>query len=160
MCDKLPYSNPRIDKCLISIIQEINEEKQFKTLAFWNLWLGTSPEREYKTDVYHPYNWRKLLDYGCGTLGDMGVHIFDTPYTALELTVPKTVKTSCRKPNGFSHPEKNIVEYEFPKTKYTTDNFKWVWYDGEGAPEQYPDLKLADPTRVDRSVHRVHGQTP
>jgi tRNA(Phe) wybutosine-synthesizing methylase Tyw3 len=33
MCDKLPYSNPRIDKYLIRIIQEINNEKQFKTLA-------------------------------------------------------------------------------------------------------------------------------
>ena len=56
----------------------------------WNLWLGTSPERPYKDKIYHPANWRKLLDYGCGTLGDMGVHIFDTPYTALELDVPKT----------------------------------------------------------------------
>jgi predicted dehydrogenase len=108
----------------------------------WNLWLGTSPYRNYKKDVYHPANWRKLLDYGCGTLGDMGVHIFDTPYTALELTVPKTVKTECRKPNGFSHPENNIVEYTFPKTNYTTDNFKWVWYDGPGAPKKHIDLKL------------------
>ena len=55
----------------------------------WNLWLGTSPERSYKDKIYHPGNWRKLLDYGCGTLGDMGVHIFDTPYTALDLDVPK-----------------------------------------------------------------------
>ena len=54
----------------------------------WNLWLGTSPERAYKDKIYHPGNWRKILDYGCGTLGDMGVHIFDTPYTALNLDVP------------------------------------------------------------------------
>jgi len=45
----------------------------------WNLWLGTSIERPYKKEVYHPGNWRQLMDYGCGTLGDMGVHIFDTP---------------------------------------------------------------------------------
>jgi len=72
----------------------------------------------------------------------MGVHIFDTPYTALELTVPKTVIAKCRKPNGFSHPENNVVEYTFPETKYTTNNFKWVWYDGPGAPEKHRDLKL------------------
>ncbi|WP_159076500.1 Gfo/Idh/MocA family protein, partial [Flagellimonas amoyensis] len=53
----------------------------------WNLWLGTSKERPYKEDMYHPGNWRKLMDYGCGTLGDMGVHIFDTPYNALQLDV-------------------------------------------------------------------------
>jgi hypothetical protein len=86
--------------------------------------------------------WRKILDYGCGTLGDMGVHIFDTPYTALELDVPDTVKTKCRKPTGFGHPENNVVNYEFPGTRYTTERLKWVWYDGEGAPKKHRELKL------------------
>jgi predicted dehydrogenase len=108
----------------------------------WNLWLGTSAKRPYKEDVYHPGNWRKLMDYGCGTLGDMGVHIFDTPYNALALDVPKTIKTKCRKPNGFGFPENNIVTYKFPGTKYTTKRFKWVWYDGEGAPKNHRHLKL------------------
>jgi len=26
---------------------------------------------------YHPENWRKRLDFGTGTFGDMGCHIFD-----------------------------------------------------------------------------------
>jgi predicted dehydrogenase len=108
----------------------------------WNLWLGTSPQRPYAEEVYHPGNWRKLLDYGCGTLGDMGVHIFDTPYNALALDVPRTIVTKCRKPSGFGYPEKNIVTYEFPGTRYTTDALKWVWYDGKGAPKKHPDLKL------------------
>lgn len=108
----------------------------------WNLWLGTAPERAYKENVYHPMNWRKLLDYGCGTLGDMGVHIFDTPYNALALDIPKTVKNECRKPSGFGFPEHNIVTYEFPGTQYTTKKFKWIWYDGAGAPPAHKDLKL------------------
>ena len=108
----------------------------------WNLWLGTAPERPYKDKVYHPGQWRKLLDFGCGTLGDMGVHIFDTPYTALDLDVPKTIKCECRKPTGFGHPENNTVTYTFPGTKYTTDTLKWVWYDGPGAPSDHEDLKL------------------
>ena len=110
----------------------------------WNLWLGTSAERPYKEEVYHPGNWRKLMDYGCGTLGDMGVHIFDTPYNALALDVPKTIKNECRAPTGFGFPEKNIVTYTFPGTQYTTKKFKWVWYDGEGAPEEHKDLRLPD----------------
>lgn len=108
----------------------------------WNLWLGTSAERPYKEGVYHPGNWRKLVDYGCGTLGDMGVHIFDTPYNALELGVPRTIKNECREPNGFGFPEKNIVTYEFPGTKHTAESLKWIWYDGPGAPEMHEDLKL------------------
>ncbi len=108
----------------------------------WNLWLGTAAERPYKEGYYHPGNWRKLMDYGCGTLGDMGVHIFDTPYNALQLDVPFTIKNECRKPTGFGFPEKNIVTYEFPGTDYTADKLKWVWYDGPGAPEMHEDLKL------------------
>ncbi len=110
----------------------------------WNLWLGTAAKRPYKKGMYHTMNWRKVLDYGCGTLGDMGVHIFDTPYNALALDVPKTITNNCRQPNGFGFPEKNEVTYEFPGTKYTTDNFKWVWSDGEGAPAMHEDLKLPD----------------
>ncbi len=108
----------------------------------WNLWLGTGAERLYKRGLYHPGNWRKILDYGCGTLGDMGVHIFDTPYTALQLDVPEAITTHCRQPTGFGHPEKNRVEYEFPGTAYTTKRLKWVWYDGAGAPDPHPDLVL------------------
>jgi predicted dehydrogenase len=108
----------------------------------WNLWLGTSAERPYKEGFYHPINWRKLMDYGCGTLGDMGVHIFDTPYNALELDVPRTIINDCRPPNGFGYPENNTVTYEFPGTAYTEDSLKWVWYDGPGAPPAHEDLKL------------------
>lgn len=108
----------------------------------WNLWLGTSADRPFKEGVYHPGNWRKLLDHGCGTLGDMGVHIFDTPYNALALDVPFTIKNKCRKPTGFGFPENNIVTYRFPETEYTTKKFKWVWYDGPGAPKKHKDLKL------------------
>lgn len=114
----------------------------------WNLWLGTSAERPYKEGVYHPGNWRKLLDYGCGTLGDMGVHIFDTPYNALQLDVPTTITNSCRKPTGFGFPENNLVTYEFPGTKYTTETLKWVWYDGPAAPNMHTDFSLPKMGRI------------
>lgn len=108
----------------------------------WNLWQGTAAERPYKEGFYHPGNWRKILDYGCGTLGDMGVHIFDTPYNALQLEVPMTIKNDCRPPTGFGFPENNTVTYEFPETPYTAETLKWVWYDGPGAPPAHEDLKL------------------
>ena len=114
----------------------------------WNLWQGTAAERPYKDGYYHPANWRKLVDYGCGTLGDMGVHIFDTPYNALQLDVPRTIKNKCRKPNGFGFPEHNTVTYEFPQTPYTTETLKWVWYDGKGAPKKHKDLKLPNKEKL------------
>ena len=114
----------------------------------WNLWLGTAEERPFKDKVYHPGNWRKLLDFGCGTLGDMGVHIFDTPYNALALDVPNTIKNTCRKPNGFGYPEINKVVYTFPGTPYTTEKFKWIWHDGKGAPKPNKELKLPNKDKL------------
>lgn len=110
----------------------------------WNLWLGTAAERKFSPGIYHPGNWRKLVDFGTGTLGDMGVHIFDTPYAALELTFPNWAKTTCRAPTGIGHPEKNVVEYEFPGTKYTTATLSWIWYDGGFAPPKNADLKIPE----------------
>ncbi|WP_206367139.1 Gfo/Idh/MocA family protein [Sphingobacterium sp. SGG-5] len=127
----------------------------------WNLWAGTSPKPPYKEGVYHPGAWRKLLDYGCGTLGDMGVHIFDTPYNALQLDVPRTITNACRPANGFSFPEHNTVTYEFPGTKYTTRSLKWVWYDGPGAPPLHEELVLPGmDTSTDRKQSTAKAHTP
>ena len=67
---------------------------------------------------------------------------FDTPYAALDLDVPRTVKNECRAPNGYGHPEKNMVTYKFPGTAYTTNTLKWVWYDGVDAPKSHKDLQM------------------
>ena len=110
----------------------------------WNLWLGTAPERPYAEGRYHPSKWRQIVDYGCGTLGDMGVHIFDTPYNALALDVPLTIMNECRPPNGYGYPEHNVVTYEFPGTKYTAERLRWIWSDGPGAPAEHADVSLPD----------------
>ncbi|MCA9116597.1 MAG: Gfo/Idh/MocA family oxidoreductase [Planctomycetaceae bacterium] len=114
-----------------------------ETLA-WNLWLGTAEERPFKKSVYHPGSWRRLVDFGTGTLGDMGVHIFDTPYRALQLTAPLWARTTCREPTGVGHPEKNTVEYEFPGTQYTTSTMRWSWFDGADAPPPADKLGLPE----------------
>ena len=81
-------------------------------------------------------------------LGRHGVHIFDTPYNALELDVPLTIKNNCRKPNEFGFPEKNQVTYQFPGTKYTTDKLQWIWQDGSGAPKKHKDLRLPNKDKL------------
>lgn len=125
----------------------------------WNLWLGPAPNRPFMPRVYHPGNWRKIIDFGTGTLGDMGIHIFDTPYTALELTAPNWVKTTCREPNSVGHPEKNVVEYEFPGTKYTTEKMLWTWYDGANAPPAAKDVGLPEAMKMPGQGSLFLGET-
>jgi predicted dehydrogenase len=124
----------------------------------WNLWIGTAAMRSFKKGVYHQGQWRKQIDFGTGTLGDMGVHIFDTPYRALALTYPLWVKTTCRQPTGVGHPESNIVEYEFPGTKYTTDTMRWTWYDGADAPPSTDGLGLPDGFELPRQGSLFVGE--
>lgn len=108
----------------------------------WNLWLGVANERPFRNATFHPFHWRRLLDFGTGTLGDMGVHIFDTPYRALELDAPRAVRTNCVNHNTISHPEGSITEYWFPATRYTTRSLRWTWYDGKHAPPKIEGLEL------------------
>ena len=114
----------------------------------WNLWLGTAPVRPYLNKKYAPIQWRKITDFGCGTLGDMGVHILDTPCRALALGCPTSVKATCREPNDFSYPTRSIIEFEYAGTQYTSPTLHATWYDGldspSSTPSKNPDLQLED----------------
>lgn len=125
----------------------------------WNLWIGTAGMRPYKKGIYHPGQWRKQVDFGTGTLGDMGVHIFDTPFRALKLTAPLWARTNCRKPTGVGHPEQNMVTYEFPGTKYTTDTLKWTWYDGGLAPPEINSVNLPADLKLPKQGSMFLGES-
>jgi hypothetical protein len=124
----------------------------------WNLWLGTAALRPYVPQVYHPVQWRRFVDFGTGTLGDMGVHLFDTPYTALELTAPTHVTATCRPPTGIGHAEANKVEFEFRGTKYTTPAVKWTWMDGPAAPKRLPGTRLPADVQLPGSGSYLVGE--
>ena len=62
----------------------------------WDLFLGPAPAVEYHP-VYHPFNWRGWVDWGCGALGDMGAHLIDHAYWALDLGYPTRLKPSRRR---------------------------------------------------------------
>jgi predicted dehydrogenase len=94
----------------------------------WNLWLGASPERPFIGGRYfHPGAWRKRLDYGTGTFGDMGCHIMDPVFTALELTWPTTVRSEGPKPNEENWQAEAVVHMKFPGTAHTEPELKFLW---------------------------------
>ena len=108
----------------------------------WNLWLGPAAERPFINGAYHPGNWRKRRDFGTGTLGDMGCHMFSGWYRALDLTAPLSVKSTGPAPNKDSWALNGRVEYVFPGTAYTEGKtVRVTWYDG---PASRPPKELAD----------------
>lgn len=102
----------------------------------WDHWLGVCAERPFiGGGWYHPGNWRKRLDFGTGTFGDMGCHIYDPVFKALALTAPLTVRSEGAAPNEHSWATDAIIRYVFPGTDFTA--FKKVnvtWYDGDQRP--------------------------
>jgi predicted dehydrogenase len=100
----------------------------------WDKWLGVAADRPFISGYYHPGEWRKRLDFGTGTFGDMGCHILDPVFTALALTHPRSVRSTGGTPNAHSWGLDSQVEYTFPGTRHTTPTFTLNWYDGAAGP--------------------------
>lgn len=103
----------------------------------WDDWLGVAETRPYKHGVYHPAEWRRRVDFGTGTLGDMGCHIYSPPYRALGLTSPVAVTAFGPAPTSESWATHARVKLTCPGTEYTADRTIDVWwYDGGELPPE------------------------
>jgi hypothetical protein len=101
----------------------------------WNNWIGGCDPRPYLAGYYHPGNWRKRLDFGTGTFGDMGCHIFDPVFEALALTAPVSIRSEGPAPDRWNWSINAKIQYIFPGTRFTAGNTVPVtWYDGDARP--------------------------
>ena len=102
----------------------------------WDLWLGVRAERPFiGGEYYHPENWRKRLDFGTGTLGDMGCHILDPVFEGLGLGSPVSVRSEGPAPNAWNWAINGKVIYTFDGTPATEGkSLQVTWYDGASRP--------------------------
>lgn len=116
----------------------------------WDLWLGPVAYRPYHPE-YHPLKWRAWLDFGTGALGDMGCHILDPAFWALDLGAPESIEATSThwQPDVSSQtfPRASIVRYQFP-ARGNRPPVKLTWYDGRLLPpipdELEPGRKIPD----------------
>ncbi len=103
----------------------------------WDHWIGVAQPRPFIRDVYHPVNWRKRIDFGTATFGDMGCHILDPVFGALGLAAPLSVRSEGAAPNGQSWALHTVIHYVFPGTSVTEGKTVPItWYDGDARPPQ------------------------
>ncbi|HUB32350.1 MAG TPA: Gfo/Idh/MocA family oxidoreductase [Bryobacteraceae bacterium] len=57
----------------------------------WEFWTGPAPLMTYSPDVQR--DWRSFMEYGNGTIGDMGIHMFDMVRWFMDLGWPKRVSS-------------------------------------------------------------------
>lgn len=109
----------------------------------WDLYCGPAERIPYHP-AYHPFTWRGWVNFGVGSLGDMGAHLVDQPYWALNLTQPVSVSASSSPwggggENPASYPMATQVEYEFPAVG-SRPAVRVLWFDGGLMPPRPPHL--------------------
>ncbi len=118
----------------------------------WDLWLGTAPARPFNP-IYIPANWRGWVDFGTGSLGDMGCHFMDVPYRALKLGYPVSVECSTGQVyKGFfdpmynpdSYPPSAKIHLQFP-ARASMPAVEMIWYDGGIKPKRPAELLPDEP---------------
>jgi predicted dehydrogenase len=105
----------------------------------WDVWLGPAPFRPYHP-AYHPFKWRGLWDFGTGALGDMGAHIMDQPFWALDLKAPVSVEASSTVFSKDYAPAAEVVTYEFA-ARGSMPPVKLTWWDGGLMPPRPAELE-------------------
>jgi predicted dehydrogenase len=108
----------------------------------WDLWLGAAPVRPYHP-CYHPLAWRQWWDFGNARLGDMGCHMIDLPFMALDLKYPTTVEAEGPKPHPESGPPWLISRWTFPR-RGKLPPVKLTWYDGNRRPPLQKEHNMPD----------------
>ena len=93
----------------------------------WELWLGVAPRRPFVNGLYLPFQWRRWKDFGGGTLGDMGCHVLDPVFSALDITAPVSVRSTGPANFAETFAPNSRIEYDFAGTERTTETLTVTW---------------------------------
>ena len=120
-------------------LERPKEQPPIPATLDWDLFIGPANYRPYHPS-YTPWNWRAWWDFGTGALGDMGCHLIDPVYFALNLGQPIAFEGSSSQVNTESAPIAEKVTYYFPERKKLKNikmpELKFTWYDGGLLPER------------------------
>ncbi|QDU53951.1 Gfo/Idh/MocA family protein [Aeoliella mucimassa] len=122
----------------------------------WETWLGPAAMRPYNGGYWQGgnLNWNRRWEFGNGVLGDMGSHLIDLPYWALELTHPESVESEGPAIDEFACPPWQVVTWQHPArsgNEYVSGPLKVVWYHGNEGMQRRSDLlqpQLGDDTNL------------
>jgi predicted dehydrogenase len=122
----------------------------------WDVWQGTvAPERPF-SKALHPFAWRGSWDYGCGALGDIGCHLFDAAFWALDLDVPSVVEAVATTPfDANVAPAHSVIRYKFNTAKGRTlpTPVEFLWSDGSLMPP--PPMRMEAGRTLDPTMGQL-----
>lgn len=101
----------------------------------WDLWCGPSQMVDFNSALIAGgcLKWNKYWPFGCGQLTDMGSHIMDIAWWALDLGQPTSVKAEGSECTKATVPTWITAEWEHPANDWRPE-VKVQWYDGGKMP--------------------------
>ena len=109
----------------------------------WDLWLGPAAYRPYHP-AYHPRSWRMWWDFGGGRLGDMGCHMLDLPFWALDLKHPLTVEAEGPGRAGKEVAPPWLISRWTFAARGEQPPVEITWYDGNQRPPLLKEINAPD----------------
>lgn len=137
----------------------------------WDAWIGSAPMRPYAgprgknkrgRGPYHPFNWRGVVDFGSGALGDMACHTTDGIYAIMNpgyaATAEPVVMTG---PCTDQYPMGMVVKCTY-RGNEDRPGFSTFWYEGKNKdgkpfmPEVPEELKSSN-VKLPRTGNLIIG---
>jgi len=129
----------------------------------WNAWIGPAPMRPYKGNrAYHDFNWRGVVDFGSGALGDMACHTTDGIYAIMEPGYAATAEPIIMTgPVKDQYPMGMVVKSTY-RAKGNRPGFTTFWYEGkkeDGTPfmPDNPEELAIDGRKLPRTGNLIIG---
>jgi predicted dehydrogenase len=85
----------------------------------YDLWMGPAPERPFTKNRFH-YNWHWQWAYGCGDIGNQGVHQLDVARWGLGVGLPSKVQSMGGHymfNDDQETPNTQVCAFEYPEVK-------------------------------------------
>jgi len=137
----------------------------------WDAWIGAAAMRPYAGPPegdkkgrcpYHPFNWRGVVDFGSGALGDMACHTTDGIYAIMSpgyaATAEPVIMTG---PVKDQFPAGMVIKSTY-RAKDGQPGFTTYWYEGkkeDGTPfmPENPEELTVDGRKLPRTGNLVVG---
>jgi len=100
----------------------------------YDRWLGPAPVHAFTKNRWH-YQWHWFWDYGCGDIGNDGIHQIDQARWGLGVGMPKAVSASGGQlfyEDDHETPDTQVVAFEYDHCYLLYEMRLWTDYDLEG----------------------------